>query len=926
MKNKSQTSSNKNISVILSFLQGTTESGYSVAIKILEDGTLVDQRDSLRISEVAELSMRYENWRQYYIDQGRSVSRSRATGSRTIDFPAAVVGHSSVDECREAAKDLAAYLDRKWFKSIEFQALKDWIRSRTLIQVDKSVPVFFEFDTGSRQEDILLRRLPWSRWDLFKELSNTEPALGIAFGKPVSSSLKDIKILMVLGSDEGGLDLEADDRFVSELQEIGAQVERLSCPDPRELYSELKKNPYDVLFFAGHSLSEEDQRDGTILLQPNTFVSIDSLSPSLQTAVRKGLKLAIFNSCDGLGLADPLIKREKIPSVVVFREPVPDEVARTFLKYFLEEFSSGKPLFLSVREARNQLRFLEDRAKNPLPSASWLPVICQNPSQSEIFLEPTPTTSSSPRPNLQWAAIGVAGVIAGLIGLFSLLGGHGPRIDTDSSSDLKFSGDSQSLEPPISIDNIGKLISNGDKILLDSEQSPQKTLGVEAYQNEKWNEAIKLFREALKLEVSSRDPETWIYLNNAIAEKYAALNGATLIRLGIAISIPDLDPSDIQRSQGQAAELLRGSALRQAEFNCTLDGLVDSLEDSEEPLECKGTEGKFVHLTIADDTAPNTNEASDETKRGFAKAVANALSERNVQAVVGHFSSGNCEAAGEVYQDNQIVMVSPTCTSTKLPGDNEYFFRTVPNDQVAAKNLVESFENIADQQVAVAWDHASSYAESFTTAFQDGLSNDYVYDCDLNPKGKSFSAETCTTEINQIDPDFVLIVPPSGIRSRGLSILDSLSPNITPLGSDSVYGPEVIDERYAQKAFESGLLIYVSWNPNRNSPTPFEENASLLFNAFGWNWRTQSTYDAMSAIVGGIQRLSDDFSGKKLKELLKSADFSVDGVVGDASIRFDENGERILKEFEGKLGVIVKVEDFRSGEDTKSEYGFVKVD
>ena len=57
-------------------------------------------------------------------------------------------------------------------------------------------------------------------------------------------------------------------------------------------------------------------------------------------------------------------------------EPVPDRVAQTFLKYFLEAFSRGESLYLSVREARERLQGLESQ----FPCASWLPVIFQNPA------------------------------------------------------------------------------------------------------------------------------------------------------------------------------------------------------------------------------------------------------------------------------------------------------------------------------------------------------------------------------------------------------------------------------------------------------------------------------------------------------------------------------------------------------------------
>ena len=60
-----------------------------------------------------------------------------------------------------------------------------------------------------------------------------------------------------------------------------------------------------------------------------------------------------------MGLAAELADLH-IPTIIVMREPVPDKVAAEFLKNFLTEYSQGKPLYQSVREARSKLQGLED--------------------------------------------------------------------------------------------------------------------------------------------------------------------------------------------------------------------------------------------------------------------------------------------------------------------------------------------------------------------------------------------------------------------------------------------------------------------------------------------------------------------------------------------------------------------------------------
>ncbi|NJQ98056.1 MAG: hypothetical protein HC784_11415 [Hydrococcus sp. CSU_1_8] len=50
------------------------------------------------------------------------------------------------------------------------------------------------------------------------------------------------------------------------------------------------------------------------------------------------------------------------------------------MRYFLKAFASGKSCHLAVREARERLQGLEDK----FPCASWLPVICQNPTADTL--------------------------------------------------------------------------------------------------------------------------------------------------------------------------------------------------------------------------------------------------------------------------------------------------------------------------------------------------------------------------------------------------------------------------------------------------------------------------------------------------------------------------------------------------------------
>ncbi|GET39969.1 CHASE2 domain-containing protein [Microseira wollei] len=255
--------------------------------------------------------------------------------------------------------------------------LNSWLKSEEFQQIDRELGR--ELNTGSKirfliqVDDDLTQRLPWHLWNFFKDYSKAEIALSSSEYRVIPRQYRSegqINILAILGNSKG-IDVQKDREMLENLQ--GAKSEFLVEPQRKSLNDHLWEKSWDILFFAGHSQTEGET--GRIEINQTDSLTIQELKYALQKAVKRGLKLAIFNSCDGLGLARALADLH-IPQIIVMREPVPDLVAQEFLKYFLQEFADGKPLYLAVRAARERLQGLED----DFPAASWLPIICQHPA------------------------------------------------------------------------------------------------------------------------------------------------------------------------------------------------------------------------------------------------------------------------------------------------------------------------------------------------------------------------------------------------------------------------------------------------------------------------------------------------------------------------------------------------------------------
>jgi CHASE2 domain-containing sensor protein len=265
--------------------------------------------------------------------------------------------------------------------------LNRWLRAETFLPIERQLRSQFspteEVRVVMQTDDDLLRRLPWQHWDFFRHYPRSELALSCSnyqfHNAAPRPPCKKARILAVLGSSQG-IDLDRDAQFLRQLPD--AETQFLVNPSRQEFNQQLwEQQGWDMLFFAGHSQTEgqKENQTGRIYINENpqhNSLTIEQFEAAIEGAVSRGLKLAIFNSCDGLGLATALSSLH-IPQVVVMREPVANRVAQEFFKYFLDAFAKQHlSLYLAVRQARRQLQGLEDE----FPGASWLPVLCQNPA------------------------------------------------------------------------------------------------------------------------------------------------------------------------------------------------------------------------------------------------------------------------------------------------------------------------------------------------------------------------------------------------------------------------------------------------------------------------------------------------------------------------------------------------------------------
>lgn len=339
-------------------IDGYLEQGFRVTLEIGEENTrsYIEAHGSLPSSP--ELNNYLIQWQSKYNSLVHHNSRIKP---KEMIYGGSI--NRRINECKQVEIKINQYF-QSWLNCQEFRSINNTLREE--LNREDIVRVLI------RTNEEKLYQIPWHLWDFFQNYSKAEFALStITFQKTEKSLPKPkVKILAILGNSTG-IDVQKDRELLKSLPD--SEITFLVEPQLQELSNQLWEQKWDILFFAGHS--ETYGNTGNIYINQTDSLTILELSNALKTSIAQGLQLAIFNSCDGLGLAQQLTLLN-IPQIIVMRQPVPDKVAQEFLKYFLIAFSSGKSLYLALREAREKLQGLEDK----FPCATWLPVLFQNPA------------------------------------------------------------------------------------------------------------------------------------------------------------------------------------------------------------------------------------------------------------------------------------------------------------------------------------------------------------------------------------------------------------------------------------------------------------------------------------------------------------------------------------------------------------------
>ncbi|HSW79242.1 MAG TPA: penicillin-binding protein activator [Candidatus Saccharimonadales bacterium] len=261
------------------------------------------------------------------------------------------------------------------------------------------------------------------------------------------------------------------------------------------------------------------------------------------------------------------------------------------------------------------------------------------------------------------------------------------------------------------------------------------------------------------------------------------------------------------------------------------------------------------------------------------KAV-NQLVQQHVAAIIGDGCSSASLAALPIANNNQIPMISPSASSTKLSIPNDYFFRVIPNDNQQGAFMAETVYNKGIKKTAIFYTN-EPYGASIQQAFQDkyeSLGGKVVATAIAQPNVINISTQIAS--LKAAHPDAIFFAPnsvTSGIAAVKLAHQDGIK--VPYFGADVFYDQSIITN--AADAVEG-----MTFTTFPTGTAAFKQSVATAYPNDGQLYAAPESYDAFKAIYLATQKGAS--TGQQIKNMLPSIKFT--GVSAD-NVSFNQFGD-----------------------------------
>nr|WP_293101727.1 ABC transporter substrate-binding protein [Okeania sp. SIO2F4] len=283
--------------------------------------------------------------------------------------------------------------------------------------------------------------------------------------------------------------------------------------------------------------------------------------------------------------------------------------------------------------------------------------------------------------------------------------------------------------------------------------------------------------------------------------------------------------------------------------------------------------GKGLKVIIA-------NDANFEEK---AKNVANTIVKRSdILGVIASWTSEMTMATVDIYNQNQLVSVSPGASTSELTDQpRKFFFRIIATNHLRAEAMVDVLMNKINQNRAtIFYNPASPYSSDYKKRFKEKFleKGGYIVDS-INISQSNFNAKSAIQKVRNSGKLAIVLIPDGQVSDALVNALEVIKENGGQnwiVGDSSIYSPKTL--KIGQPQLLEKLIVTVNWHPLRNPKSYFSQTTEQLWGGSVRD-RTALSYDAAQVLIKGIEENGEKHR-REIKKILAGENFRVDGVTG----------------------------------------------
>jgi branched-chain amino acid transport system substrate-binding protein len=271
-----------------------------------------------------------------------------------------------------------------------------------------------------------------------------------------------------------------------------------------------------------------------------------------------------------------------------------------------------------------------------------------------------------------------------------------------------------------------------------------------------------------------------------------------------------------------------------------------------------GVNGKKIKLVVKDD--------KQESKTAE-KAVKDMI-DQGVIAVIGHMTSSMSVQTVPIVNDNKVVMMSPTTTTTYLSDKDDYFFRVSNTTKSYATKMARHlYHTLGFKKVAVVYDlrnkaYTESWLEDFRQEFEK--SGGSIVRAETFHSGPDVQFFDIITQVMLPDVNALVIAASALDTAMLCQQVNKIGRNITIAASEWAATEKLLE---MGGAAVEGVIVSQFFNRNSNDPDYLkfrEEYIKRFGNEPGF--ASVNSYDAVNIVLEAFKKQKQ---GKLAKETMQ---------------------------------------------------------